>query len=517
MIKYIVLAGYLLFPTVSNHLFAQSAQPNIIYILADDLGYGDVSFFNEDSKITTPAIDNLAERGVAFTDAHTSSAVCTPTRYGILTGRYNWRSTLKKSVLGGYSKALIEPERMTVAELLQQNGYHTAFVGKWHLGWDWSLGERDESINSLNTNPPIDFTQPIENGPDTQGFDYSFGFNGSLDMPPYVYVEDSRATSTVIDTTQNADYKGFWRKGPTAEDFNHTLTLDDLTEKAVSYINEQANSPAPFFLYFALPAPHTPILPTTEFLGKSNTNFYGDFVLQVDDVVRRVVEALEQQGVRENTMIIFTSDNGCSPRADFEELATIGHDPSYVFRGHKADIYEGGHRVPFIVNWTGEIDNPVVSDEVICTTDFMATCADILEVSLPDDAAEDSYSLLPILQQENLDSPLREATVHHSIEGRFAIRKNDWKLILWPGSGGWSAPRSGEALQGLEAMQLYNLAEDIAEQENLYNEYPEVVKSLTELLINYIEKGRSTPGEPQSNDGPTVWEQLDWMDAANAN
>jgi len=519
MLKYIVLACCLLFHSVSIQLFAQSTQPNIIYILADDLGYGDVSFFNEDSKLSTVAIDDLAKQGVAFTDAHTSSAVCTPTRYGILTGRYNWRSTLKKSVLGGYSKALIEPERLTVAELLQKNGYQTAFVGKWHLGWDWSFKDQADDINSynLNNNPPVDFTKPIENGPDTQGFDYSFGFNGSLDMPPYVYIENSNATSTVIDTTQNADYKGFWRKGPTARDFNHTMTLDDLTQKAIGYINEQAKSPTPFFLYFALPAPHTPILPTTEFLGKSNTNFYGDFVLQVDDVVRRVVETLEAQGVRENTMIIFTSDNGCSPRADFEELATVGHDPSYIFRGHKADIYEGGHRVPFIVSWTGGITNPFVTNEVICTTDFMATCADILNVSLPDEAAEDSYSLLPVLHKESLNGPLREATVHHSIEGRFAIRKDNWKLIMWPGSGGWSEPRSGEALEGLEPMQLYNLAEDAAEQENLSSQYPETVDSLTELLTKYIEEGRSTPGEPQSNDGPTVWEQLDWMDTAKGN
>ncbi|MDF9799324.1 arylsulfatase A [Catalinimonas alkaloidigena] len=523
MLKCLFVVNCLLFHIVFNPLFAQNAsssgQPNIVYILADDLGYGDISFFNENSKLHTPAIDELAKGGVAFTDAHTSSSVCTPTRYSILTGRYNWRSTLKKSVLSGYSKALIEPERMTVADLLQQHGYHTSFVGKWHLGWDWSFKHEADDINSynLNNNPEVDFTQPITNGPNAQGFDYSFGFNGSLDMPPYVYIENANATSSIIDTTQNVDTKGFWRKGPTAQDFNHTLTLDDLTEKAVAYISEQAKQPAPFFMYFALPAPHTPILPTTEFLGKSNTNFYGDFVLQVDDVVRRVVEALEKQGVRENTMIIFTSDNGCSPKADFGELAKVGHDPSYIYRGHKADIYEGGHRVPFIVNWTGGIKNPLVSDEVICTTDLMATCADILDTDLPDDAAEDSYSFLPVLQQKSYTKPLREATVHHSIEGRFAIRKDEWKLILWPGSGGWSAPKSGEALEGLEPMQLYNLAEDPAEQENLYHKHPEVVKSLTALLNDYIKKGRSTPGKEQRNDGPAVWEELDWMGAENSN
>lgn len=417
--------------------------PNVVYILADDLGYGDVSFFNEQSKIITPTLDDLARTGVAFTDAHTSSAVCTPTRYSILTGRYNWRSTLKSFVLSGYSKALIEPDRLTVGDLLQDNGYHTGFVGKWHLGWDWSFGEDEVNIDlfTLNNNPAVDYSKAIKNGPEDRGFNYSFGFNGSLDMPPYVYTENSMTTSTQIDTTVNADTKGFWRKGPTAEDFSHTLTLDDLTEKAVNYINDQAGGVEPFFLYFALPAPHTPILPTTEFMGKSNTNFYGDFVLQVDDVVRRVFDALEAQGVRDNTMIIFTSDNGCSPRADFEELATVGHDPSYVFRGHKADIYEGGHQVPFIVNWKAGITQPLVTDEVICTTDLMATCADFLGVELPDNAAEDSYSFLQVLLQEDYQKPLREATVHHSLEGRFAIRQGDWKLIMCPGSGGWSDPR----------------------------------------------------------------------------
>jgi arylsulfatase A len=417
--------------------------PNVVYILADDLGYGDVSFFNEQSKIITPTLDDLARTGVAFTDAHTSSAVCTPTRYSILTGRYNWRSTLKSFVLSGYSKALIEPDRLTVGDLLQDNGYHTGFVGKWHLGWDWSFGEDEVNIDlfTLNNNPAVDYSKAIKNGPEDRGFNYSFGFNGSLDMPPYVYTENSMTTSTQIDTTVNADTKGFWRKGPTAEDFSHTLTLDDLTEKAVNYINDQAGGVEPFFLYFALPAPHTPILPTTEFMGKSNTNFYGDFVLQVDDVVRRVFDALEAQGVRDNTMIIFTSDNGCSPRADFEELATVDHDPSYVFRGHKADIYEGGHQVPFIVNWKAGITQPLVTDEVICTTDLMATCADFLGVELPDNAAEDSYSFLQVLLQEDYQKPLREATVHHSLEGRFAIRQGDWKLIMCPGSGGWSDPR----------------------------------------------------------------------------
>ncbi len=339
-------------------------------------------------------------------------------------------------MLSGYSNALIAPERLTVAELLQENGYHTAFVGKWHLGWDWHFSGNPDKIDQLSSHPEVDFSQPIQHGPADHGFTYSYGFSGSLDMPPYVYVENSQPTTIPQDSTVSTDEKGFWRKGLTGSDFSHTNVLPHLTDQAVQYIGRQAKSKQPFFLYFALPAPHTPILPTTEFMGKSNTNFYGDFVLQVDDVVRQVIAALEKQGIRENTMIIFTSDNGCSPRADFEELAAVGHDPSDVYRGHKADIYEGGHRVPFIVSWPDRMKGNFKTDETICTTDFMATAAAMVGVDLPDNAGEDSYSFLPVLLQEDYQPPLREATVHHSIEGRFAIRQGDWKLILWPGSGG---------------------------------------------------------------------------------
>lgn len=488
-----------------------STLPNVVYILADDLGYGDISCYNENSRLQTTHVDRLAKTGMLFTDAHSSSAVCTPTRYGILTGRYNWRSRLKKGVLSGYSKALIEPERLTVAELFQEKNYHTAFIGKWHLGWDWTFVEEPGEVDHLNSQPKVDFSQPVKHGPGQQGFTYAYGFSGSLDMPPYVYVENDQPTTIPEDTTVSVDDKGFWRKGPTGPDFSHTDVLPHLTKKALHYIEEQARSSQPFFLYFALPAPHTPILPVTEFMGKSNTNFYGDFVLQVDDVVGQIMHVLEKEGILDQTMIIFTSDNGCSPKANFEELASVGHHPSYIYRGHKADIYEGGHRVPFIVSWPDRIASSR-SHEVICTTDFMATAAELLEVNLPENAGEDSYSFLPVLTGKNYPQPLREATVHHSIDGRFAIRQGVWKLILWPGSGGWSFPRVQEDLQALPSMQLYRLDEDPAEQHNLLEQYPEKVTELKALLSRYIEEGRSTPGKPQKNDGSQQWAELDWMD-----
>jgi arylsulfatase A len=511
---------FILFLTGYNMLFAEEkpVKPNIIYILADDMGYGDVSCYTENSKIKTPYIDKLASEGIRFTDAHTSSAVCTPTRYGILTGRYNWRTKLKKGVLSGYSKALIEPGRMTVGDLLQENKYHTAFIGKWHLGWDWHVTAPENWKSGQlgsESEPEIDFSKPIHNGPQDRGFTYSYGFSGSLDMAPYVYVENGSSTAIPVDTTVCVDDKGFWRKGLTAPDFSHVDVLPHITDKSVQYINERARKNQPFFLYFALPAPHTPILPTTEFLGKSNTNFYGDFVLQVDDVVGKIMAAIEKNNISENTILIITTDNGCSPKANFAELKEVGHDPGYIFRGNKADIYEGGHRVPFILRWTDKVEEGRQSDETICTTDLMATVADMLNYNLPDYAAEDSYSFLPVLKGNDFRKPIREATVHHSIDGRFAIRKGDWKLILWPGSGGWSYPKNNEISENMPRVQLFDLKNDPSEENNLFSDNPAKVNELKKLMAKYIEQGRSTPGKKQDNEGMENWPEIDWIKNIN--
>ncbi|WP_372774756.1 arylsulfatase [Mangrovibacterium sp.] len=491
---------------------AKEHRPNIIYILADDLGFGDVKCFNSDGKIPTPNLDKMAANGVMFTDAHTSSAVCTPTRYGILTGRYNWRTSLKSGVLSGYSKSLIAPDRATVASMLKSQGYATAYIGKWHLGWDWALENKaSQNIDNLDAKPSVDFTVPIQNGPSTHGFDYSFGFCGSLDMAPYVYVENDMPTMVPTKTTISVDEKGIWRKGLTSDDFVHANVLQDLTDKAVDYITKNANGKSPFFLYFPLPAPHTPILPTTEFLGKSNTNMYGDFVMQVDDVVRQIREALKSQGISENTLLVFTSDNGCSPKADFEELAKVDHDPSFLFQGTKADIFEGGHRVPFIVEWPGKGLKNTSSDKTICTTDFFATCAELTGYQIQDHEAEDSYSMLPIITGAN-SAKVRDYTIHHSINGSFAIRQGDWKLCVCPGSGGWSYPRpqdiKNEKLD-LPPMQLYNLKDDIGETNNLIAENPEKAAELKAALKKIILDGRSTPGAIQENEGMEGWKQLE--------
>ncbi|MEX0770279.1 MAG: arylsulfatase, partial [Balneolaceae bacterium] len=451
--------------------------------------------------------------GVKFTQAYTSSAVCTPTRYGLLTGRYNWRSTLKNGVTWGFSEPLISDERVTIADVLSENNYHTAFIGKWHLGWDWEFkGDPPADLDDSNIRPQVDFSRPIKNGPNDRGFHYSYAIPASLDMPPYVYVENDQPTTIPTQITVNYDEKGFWREGLTGSDFRHVDVLPHLTNQSVQYIHQRAESGQPFFMYLALPAPHTPILPTTEFMGKSNSNMYGDFVLQVDDVVGQVRQALEQHDILDETMIVFVTDNGASPRSDYPELERAGHNPSYIFRGHKADIYEGGLRVPFVVSWPEGIHHAFETDETISTVDFMATFAEIVGANLADEAGEDSYSFLPVLIQEDYEAPLREATVLHSIGGRFAIVKDEWKLILWPGSGGWSYPNTEEDLRGLPSFQLYNLEKDPAEQFNLVYLYPEKVKELKSLLEKYIDEGRSTPGAPQKNDGPVRWPQLEWMD-----
>lgn len=491
-------------------------KPNIVYILADDMGYGDLSCLNPASKIRTTHLDRLAGDGLICRDAHASSAVCTPSRYSILTGRYNWRSALKKGVTWGYSEPLLEPDRLTVAAFLQGHGYHTGCVGKWHLGWTWARhGQTDEDLSGeAATGDDVDFTRPISDGPTDVGFDYYFGISASLDMAPYVYVENDRVTAVPDRTVAASGGMEMWREGPIAPDFEHADVLPTLTRKAVEYIDARAEGDEPFFLYFPLPAPHTPILPTEEFRGKSGTNAYGDFCLQVDDVVGQVMAALERNGMAENTIFIFTSDNGCSPRVDFEELAALGHHPSYVFRGHKADIYEGGHRIPLIVRWPQTIRAGHASDETVCLVDLLATCADVLGATLPDDAGEDSVSNLPLWRDDSLNAPLREATVHSSMNGSLSIRQGRWKLEMCPGSGGWSYPQPGPETEGLPPIQLYDLHSDIGERHSVAAAHPGVVEELTELLTRYIREGRSTPGAPQSNVGGTYWEQLWWLQDA---
>lgn len=479
-------------------------QPNIIFILADDMGYGDVSYFDNNSKLKTENLDRMAQEGVVFTDAHSSSSVSTPTRYGILTGRYNWRSTLKNNVLYGYDKALIPADRETMASMLRKNGYTTAGIGKWHLGWDW------DNIDAGKDK--VDFSKPVQNGPTTRGFDYFYGFCGSLDMAPYVYIENDMPTSLPDRETVNEGKYSWWRKGPTGADFVHEEVLPNLVDRACNYIKEKAKADQPYFLYLPLPAPHTPILPTEEFRGKSGIGEYGDFVLMVDAMVGKVLQAVKESGEDGNTIVVFTTDNGCSPAAAIKEMEAQGHRPNSIYRGHKADLFDGGHRIPCILRWP-EGTKPHEVRQTVCLTDFYATFAAINGYKLMDSEGEDSYNLLPGIVSETEIDPIREATVHHSIDGQFTIRQGDWKLLLSASSGGWSAPTPTDtlALDSLPPIQLYNMKDDPSETTNVEAEHPEIVSRLRALMAKYVREGRSTPGAPQKNDGEYPWKELDWM------
>jgi arylsulfatase A-like enzyme len=393
---------------------------------------------------------------------------------------------------------LIEPGRLTVPALLRQHGYQTACIGKWHLGMDWPLQQGGFARNYPD-GWKVDYTRPIPNGPNAVGFDYFFGIAASLDMPPYVFIENDRVQG--VPTVE----KTWIRTGPAHSLFEAIDVLPTLTRRAVQYITEHSAAALrgqPFFLFLALSAPHTPILPTPEWRGKSGLNAYGDFVMQTDQSVGHILDALEREGLAQQTLVVFTSDNGCSPEANFEQLAAKGHHPSGRFRGHKADIFEGGHRVPFIVRWPGRVRAGATCGRLICLVDLMATCAELVGARLPDNAGEDSVSLLPALFERGTQ-PLREAVIHHSINGSFSIRQGPWKLALCADSGGWSIPRPGSAAaRALPRVQLYDLATDPGERHNVQSQHPDVVERLTGLLERYVEQGRSIPGARQSNTNP---------------
>lgn len=494
----------------------QSKLPNIVYILCDDLGYGDVRCLNPDGKIATPQMDRIAREGMIFTDAHSGSSVCSPTRYGVMTGRYAWRSRLQNGVLGGLSPRLIEPGRETVASLLKKQGYHTACFGKWHLGMNWVLkpgkAVSELSIETREQVGNVDYTQPITHGPNAVGFDHYFGISASLDMVPYCYIQNDKVT--VVPTLDKSYAMMLGREkqtrlGPTAEGFDANDVLPRLTQEVTKYIEQRsADSKAgkPFFAYVPLASPHTPILPTEKWQGKSGLNPYADFVMETDAAVGRILETLDRTGLAENTLLVLTSDNGCSPEADFAELKAKGHNPSHVFRGHKADIFEGGHRVPFLVRWPQRVTAGRTSNAIVCLTDLMATVRELTSAPQDDAAGEDSVSFYPEITNSRR-SAQRQDIVHHSINGSFAIREGQWKLCLCPGSGGWSAPRPGRDDQKqLPPVQLFDLSTDIGETKNLHAEHPEIVERLTKRLEAIVAEGRSTPGAKQANTvTPNIW------------
>ena len=484
---------YILLIFTSSTAIAQKKQsPNIVYILADDLGYGDVSVYNPTGKIATPNIDKLATQGMRFTDAHSPSSVCTPTRYSLMTGRYPWRSRLPVGVLRGYSRTLIEEDRPTVASLLKSHGYETGVIGKWHLGLDWTLNAENQSLASTENygivtemDPKhIDFTKEAIKGPNTVGFNYSYILPASLDMPPYCYLENQKLTEPLSSYTDGnkleSGYTGpFWREGKMAPSFDFHQVLPNFIQRATGFIKNQSKE-KPFFLYLPMPAPHTPWMPTENYKGKSKAGEYGDFVQQVDGAIGEILKTLQDAGFAENTIVIFASDNGPYWRQNFVEQ--FGHKAAGEFRGMKGDAFEGGHRIPFIVRWPGKVKANSVSNATTTLANLMATCQQIVGETNPIYNTEDSYSILDILVGKAKIVASQPAVVHSSSIGYFAIRKGDWKLIEGLGSGGFTEPRKVDATEGKPAGQLYNLATDISETEDVYARYPDKVKELTQLL-----------------------------------
>jgi len=484
----------------------EKRAPNIVYILTDDLGYGDVTVYNPQAKTSTPNIDRLASEGIRFTDAHSPSAVCTPTRYGILTGRYCWRSRYPVGVLNGYSQSLIEEGRTTVASLLKKNGYTTAVIGKWHLGLDWVQknynvnSQSDKArkamrniIRSLNPDS-IDFAIPPTDGPLNHGFDYSFILPASLDMPPYCYLENDKLVAMPNEVTAGNDLNNgsagaFWRAGLIAKGFDFEKVTPTFTEKVISFLKKQKPEGQPFFLYLPYPSPHTPWMPSAEYKGSSKAGQYGDFVNMVDAEVGKVLQTLKELGLEENTIVFFASDNGPFWRPEYIEK--YDHKAAYIYRGMKADAFEGGHRIPFIVRWPGKIKSGSQCTETVMLTSLLATCAAITNNDLAENEGEDSHNILPLLVGKSSDYKPPEAYIQHSSRGIFVIRNGEWKLILGLGSGGFSKPETIEPKAGEAQGQLFNLKDDPSETVNLYLQKPEKVAELNAVLKKYKETGRS--------------------------
>jgi arylsulfatase A-like enzyme len=498
-----------------------ASPPNILVILADDLGFGDVRCYNpERGKIPTPNMDKLASQGMRFIDGHSSSGVCSPSRYTLLTGRYHWRTRLQSGIVGVFGEPLIAPDRMTIGTLAKQQGYRTTCIGKWHLGWDWPITKQQHAL--LSPSKQLDdaaskadkkaaaasavateqqiaawrdiFSKPIAGGPSTRGFDLYFGADVP-NWPPFCFIENDRTLGIpteflprhLIGNNQAS------KQGPALQDWKLEGILPALGDHTIQFINDSVQRKEPFLVYMPLTSPHTPLAVNPEWKDKSHLNLYADFVMETDAVVGRVLDALEKSGVADNTLVIFTADNGCAPYIGVKDLEQMGHYPSGPLRGYKADAWEGGHRVPFIVRWPGVVKPGRVCSQLVHQSDLLRTLADVFGVRLPDNAGEDSFSLLPLLKGE--DKPVRENAVSASVRGTPAVRSGSWKYIPAPGSGG-----GGDGGDQSQPVQLYNLADDLGEKKNLAASMPEKVAEMKALLEKLIANGRSTPGAAQKND-----------------
>lgn len=464
---------------------APTVKPNIVILYADDMGYGDLGIQNPESKIPTPHLDGLAREGTRFTDAHSSSGICTPSRYALLQGRYHWRKF--HDIVNSFDQPVLDNDRLTIAQLLRSKGYRTACIGKWHLGWDWNAIKKPAARDKPQPFAPadLDWSRPIPGGPLAHGFDYYFG-DDVPNFPPYTWFENDHVITeptVMLDTTAKTA-EGSWeaRPGPSVKDWDFWSVMPTLTKRAVEWIGQQKSN-EPFFLYLPFTSPHAPIVPTKEFVGRSQANGYGDFVVQTDNTVGQVLQALQQHGFASNTLVIFSADNG-PERYAYARIRDFNHRSMGPLRGLKRDIWEGGHRVPFIVRWPGVVPAGKVSDGLISQIDLWATLAAIVEAEIPAGSAEDSYNQLGLLK--GVSPSVRETLVHNTNAKGYALRHGDWVLIAAETGGISQVPPWFDKVNGYPKNsfpgELYNLREDLAQKHNLYGERPEQVQQLTHLL-----------------------------------
>jgi arylsulfatase A len=502
------MRALLCFFFLATQILIAAEKPNIIIILADDLGYGDVHCNNpERGKIPTPSIDKLASQGMRFTDGHSSSGVCSPSRYALLTGRYHWRSRLQRGIVGYLEKPLIVSARLTLASMLKQCGYHSACIGKWHLGWDWPMTPEQRPLftDRSGKNKKVTeaqrsawnevYAKPIGGGPTACGFDEYFGTDVP-NWPPYCFIENDRTQGIPSELLPAPLLKNALASigGPALEGWKLENILPTITQRACDYITRRSAAKEPFFLYLPLTAPHTPLAPSDEWKGKSGFGRpVADLIMQTDAAVGRVLEALESSGAASNTLVLFTSDNGFAAYTGAKELETQGHFPSGPLRGYKTEAFEGGHRIPFIIRWPGTVKQGAVCDQLVQQTDIMATLAEITGHEMPENSGEDSFSLLSLLRGGT--KPVREHAINHAASGLASIRQGSWKLI----AGGGSAKGKG---------QIYDLAADLGEKRNLWDEKPELATEMLALMDKLVTQGRSNAGAVQKNDVPVDWRRF---------
>ncbi len=476
-----------------------STRPNIVILYADDMGYGDLGVQNPESRIPTPNLDGLAAQGTRFTDAHSSSGVCTPSRYALLHGRYHWRKF--HGIVNAFDQAILDAERTTLPELLQTKGYKTACIGKWHLGWDWNAIKRPGAAPTRGQGKgpgsfapdAFDWSKPIPGGPLSHGFDYYFG-DDVPNFPPYAWFENDRVITepTVPLATPKRTAEGSWeaRPGPSVKDWDFWAVMPKLTEKAVEWIGQQKQD-EPFFLYFPFTSPHAPIVPTPDFVGKAKAGGFGDFVTQTDDTVGRVLQALKDGGFAENTLVIFSADNGPKHYA-YDRIRNFQHFSMGSLRGVKRDIWEGGHRVPFVVRWPGVVPAGQVNDGLLSQIDVFATIATVVGADIPAGSAEDSYSQLTLIKGESPSA--RDTVVHNTNVNSYALRHGDWVLIAAKTGAVSKVPEWFDQANGYTRHtlpgELYNLRDDLAQKHNLHAEQPDKVQELSTLLDQVRAKGQ---------------------------